>query len=370
MQHILSGVPGNKKAVDLLGPLGHCVSMTEMIPMFDPDVRRPMRLLKACPVYAPSPLTELSLDDGTPLLVKDEAHRMNLGSFKAMGGVYAVACLIDEAWQAAGNAPLNAADYASDAVRVFAADMTFVCASAGNHGLSVAAGAKIFGAKARIHLSAEVPPGFDARLVEVGAEPVRSGATYEDSIAAAIKDADDNGAIHLADGSWPGYTHPPSLVMEGYTVIAEEMRDVFSAGDMPWPSHVYLQAGVGGLAGGMTAMIRRNWDVQPVITIVEPEAAACLMRSAEAGAPARADGPVSNMGRLDCKEPSILAHNLLSVSDVNYVTVSDADADRAAEWLGARGLGTTPSGAAGLAGLWASDETPERPLIIVSEGAV
>ncbi len=344
--------------------------MTEPIPRFDPDAAQPRALLAACPVYAPSPLVDLRLDDGTPLMAKDETHRMNLGSFKALGGVYAVARLIEERWRQVGGPALRPEDYVSDNVKSFAAGMTFVCASAGNHGLSVAAGARVFGAKARIHLSDEVPEGFAARLTEIGAEVVRSGATYEDSITAAIADADAHGAIHLADGSWPGYTHAPSLVMEGYTVMAEEMRDTFTAGQMPWPSHVYLQAGVGGFAAAITAMIRRNWDVQPEIVIVEPTAAACLMRSAEAGHPTRADGPVSTMGRLDCKEPSILAHGLLSRSDVSHAAVTDDDAARAAAWLGERGLGTTPSGAAGLAGLWAAADVPARPLIVVSEGAV
>ncbi len=344
--------------------------MSDDFPPFAPDVSRPLGLLAACPVYAPTPLVTRDLDDGTPLLIKDETQRMNLGSFKALGGVYAVARLIDDAWQADGGAPLTPGDYTLDAVRARARDLTFVCASAGNHGLSVAAGARVFGAKARIHLSAEVPESFAQRLRDIDADVVRSGATYEDSIAAAIADADAADAIHLADGSWPGYTDAPALVMEGYTVMAEELCELFAAQAAPWPTHVYLQAGVGGLAAAMTAMIRRTWDVQPQIVIVEPDAAACLMRSADAGAPVRADGPVSNMGRLDCKEPSLLAVEVMQRSDVSYVTVSDDDAAAAAVWLTDRDLATTPSGAAGLAGLWADNAAPRHPLIIVSEGAV
>jgi diaminopropionate ammonia-lyase len=101
------------------------------------------------------------------------------------------------------------------------------------------------------------------RLSAKGAEVVRSGAVYEDSIAAAIADAEATGAIHLADGSWPGYTEPPRLVMEGYTVMAEETARDLRSGEMAWPSHVYLQAGVGGMAAAVAAMIRSNWAVQP-----------------------------------------------------------------------------------------------------------
>ena len=114
----------------------------QTIPAFQPDPARPLALLAACPVYQPTAVLQLAGPDGGPLLVKDETNRMNLGAFKALGGVYAVARLIDEAWVAAGHAPLQPQDYMKDEVRNFASSMTFVCASAGNHGMAVAAGAR------------------------------------------------------------------------------------------------------------------------------------------------------------------------------------------------------------------------------------
>ncbi len=341
----------------------------QTIPGFNPDPDRPRALLAACPVYAPTPLMTLAGPDGGPLVVKDETNRMNLGAFKALGGVYAVARLIDEAWTAAGNPPLEPQDYMSDAVRAFAGGMTFVCASAGNHGMAVAAGARIFGARSRIFLAKDVPAGFETRLRErQGAEVVRAGDTYEQSVEAAKRNAEDTGAILLADGSWPGYVHPPSLVMEGYTAMAEELRESFEASG-EWPSHVFLQAGVGGIAGAITHMIRANWAVQPQIIIVEPDAAPCLLESHKAGRPVAVQGPSSNMGRLDCKEPSIIAHGIMQRCDVRFELVSDGEAADAARWLGEHGLGTTPSGAAGLAGLLRHGPCP-RPLIIVTEGTV
>lgn len=340
------------------------------LPDFQPDPSRPRALLAACPVYAPTPLKTLTGPDGGLLLAKDETNRMNLGAFKALGGVYAVARLIDEAWVAAGNAPLAPQDYMSEPVRAFASAITFVCASAGNHGMAVAAGARIFGAKARILLARDVPASFETRLRDSqGAEVVRAGDTYEESVAAAKQDAASTGAILLADGSWPGYVHPPWLVMEGYTVMAEELRESFEAGEAQWPSHVFLQAGVGGIAGAITHMIRANWAVQPEIIIVEPEAAPCLLESHKAGKPVAVQGPASNMGRLDCKECSIIAHGIMQRCGVQFMLVSDEESTQAAGWLGQRGLGTTPSGAAGLAGL-IKHGACERPLIVVTEGAV
>ncbi len=295
------------------------------------------------------------------MLVKDETKRMNLGAFKALGGVYAVARIIDDAWQAAGNDPLGPDDYMSDAVKAFAADMTFVCATAGNHGMAVAAGARIFGAQARIFLAREVPAGFETRLKETqNAQVVRAGDDYAQSLDAAKADATETGAILLADGSWPGYSERPLLIMEGYTVIAEELRETFEqSGD--WPSHVFLQAGVGGIAGAVTHMIRENWAVQPEIIVVEPNEAPCLTESHAAGYPVQVTGGVSNMGRLDCKEPSLIAFGIFERTGVHFMTVTDAEAQDAASRLTSQGIATTPSGAAGLAGLKAFGEV-ERPL--------
>ncbi len=189
-----------------------------------------MHMLCMCPAYESSPLFRKELN-GISFWLKDESNRMGLGAFKALGGVYAVLQLIigDD---------LDASEISLEIIKQKAANMTFVCASAGNHGMAVAAGAKIFGAKARIHLSATVPADFTQRLEEKGAEVIHSGENYEESVQAAIEDADSNGFIHLADGSWPDYTEPPRLVMEGYTVIAEEMRIVFEENSRSGP-HMY-----------------------------------------------------------------------------------------------------------------------------------
>ncbi len=329
------------------------------------DATRPAALLAACPVYAPSPFGVLRMG-GHDMLVKDETDRMNLGAFKAVGGVYAVARLIEGHL----NREVAPQEFTSDAVRAAAADLTFICASAGNHGLSVAAGARLFGARAQIVLSDTVDESFAQRLRAKGADVIRAGATYEESVAAAVRIAADTGAIHLADGSWPGYTEAPLRVMEGYTIIAEEMRATLEAsGD--WPDHVYLQAGVGGLAAAMAQMIRRNWAQQPRITVVEPEAAPCLRDSIAAGEILTVAGPVSEMGRLDCKTPSMLAYHILGACADDYVTVSEAEAWAAVETAGQAGVATTPSGAAGLAAALrtqASAEPDQRPLVILSEG--
>jgi diaminopropionate ammonia-lyase len=136
--------------------------------------------------------------------------------------------------------------------------------------------------------------------------------------------------------------------MEGYTVISEEMcQEFLQKGD--WPTHVFLQAGVGGLAAAITSHIRERWETQPRIIVVEPQTAPCLYESVKLGQLTKADGPVSSMGRLDCKEPSLLAFNILKELADDFVCVSDESALDAAKFLATEKILTTPSGAAGLA---------------------
>ncbi|MCR9257870.1 MAG: pyridoxal-phosphate dependent enzyme [Alphaproteobacteria bacterium] len=338
--------------------------------LFSPDPAHPLALLAACPAYAETPLREIAPPGLPSLLVKDETARMGLGSFKALGGVYAVARHLAEAYGARTGTVPAPSDHTGAPFREAAAETTFVCASAGNHGLSVAAGARIFGAKARIHLAATVPESFADRLRGKDAQVVRSGSVYDEAVAIALKDAEETGAILLADGSWPGYTRLPAWVMEGYTVIPEELRRHFAATGR-WPTHVFVQAGVGGIAAAMAHQIRAHWPAATEIVVVEPSAARCLAASHAAGKPVTADGPVSNMSRLDCKDPSLLAFHALEAAGVRYTDVSDDEAEEAVRDLRALGIGTSPSGAAGLAGL-RKTALPEgaRPLIVATETVI
>ncbi|KAA2314728.1 diaminopropionate ammonia-lyase [Pseudooceanicola sediminis] len=328
---------------------------------------RPLAMLGNCPAYAATPLGEnptLSALGHARVLVKDETARMRLGSFKALGGTYAIAQMIADA---SGDS-----DLMSDTARAAAAQMTFITASAGNHGLSVAAGARILGAHAVIVLDSTVPAGFATRIAAMGAEVLRVPGGYEDAVAHAMTTADAQGWLLLADGSWPGYLDRPALIMEGYTVLAEECRQQFATtGD--WPSHVFLQAGVGGLAAAVAGHIRALWDVQPVITVVEPDRAPCLRISVAAGRPVTATGARSNMGRLDCKDASLLAFDALRHDADHFVTITDAQADAAVTQFARAGLQTTPSGAASLAGMLAADLPADLPagaiaLVIATEG--
>jgi diaminopropionate ammonia-lyase len=332
--------------------------------LFRSEPDRPMAMLRQCPAYQATQLRQLpelaeELGIGA-LTVKDETQRMRLGSFKALGGVFAIAQMLQDA--------SGTTDLTGETVRKVAAGMTFITASAGNHGLSVAAGARIFGARGIIVLSSSVPEGFAERIRKAGSDVIRVEGSYEDSVQYAIEAADKHGWLLLADGSWEGYTERPALIMEGYTVLAEECRLAFEDSGT-WPTHVFLQAGVGGLAGAVAAHIRDHWAVQPQIIVVEPKAAPCLLKSVEAGKLTRADGPESNMGRLDCKDASLIAFDALRRDADLFVTISDAEAREAACLYAAQEIFTTPSGAAPLAALKNLQPGPNaRCLLIATEG--
>lgn len=288
-------------------------------------------LLGSCPAHAGTPLADATaLAPVAALLVKDERGRMELGSFKALGAAYVIA---REAAETGAPGPESLAG------------RTYVTASAGNHGMSVAAGARIFGAQAVIYLAETVPAGFARRLNEKGAEVVVEGADYAASMSAAMGAARENGWTLLSDSSWEGYTDIPHTLMEGYLQMAAEAVEQCPEP----PTHIFLQAGVGGLAGAVAAFARAAWGDAPRIVVVEPEAAPALQASIRAGRAVFADGPDSSMGRLDCKEPSLIALNGLARDADDFLTLTDAEVEAWLPAMTGAGLATTPSGGAGFA---------------------
>ena len=326
------------------------------IPLPSNDAARPQEMLTRCPAAAQTPLiaVEVLAQEVAvgALWIKDERGRMGLGSFKALGAAYVVA---------------------HDASAGRAAGRTYVTASAGNHGMSVAAGAAAFGAQSVVYIAETVPEAFAQRLAAQGAKVVREGVIYEESMAAAQAAAEDNGWDLLSDSSWPGYTERPHRLMEGYLVL---MAEAIAQIPAP-PSHIFLQAGVGGLATACAALARTVWGDAPRIIVVEPEAAPALHGSISAGKAVETSGPVSEMGRLDCKMPSLIALKGLARDADAYALISEAEGQAGADQAQAAGLASTPSGAAGLAALCALSpdqraalglDGEARVLCILSEG--
>jgi diaminopropionate ammonia-lyase len=223
-----------------------------------------------------------------------------------------------------------------------------------------------------VFIAESVPESFAQRLRQKGAEVIRQGAVYEEAMQGALEAGQRNQWQLIADTSWDDYLEVPRLIYQGYTALAEECRQQFEA-VREWPDRVFLQAGVGGMAAAVAAHIRQSWTTQPQINIVEPTAAPCLARSVAAGKLVDVNGPVSNMGRLDCKQASLLTFESLRHTADAFIEVEDKEAEDSTILLQKHGVNSTPSGTAGLAGLIKSiglDNIPKSShcLIIVSEG--
>jgi diaminopropionate ammonia-lyase len=286
--------------------------------------------------------------------VKDEGFRLGLGSFKALGGSYAVIRLVlEEAGRQLGR-PVDIAELQTPEVRAVAAKMTVSCATDGNHGRSVAQGAALVGAKATIFVHSSVSDERVAAIARYGAEMIRAGCTYDDSVAEASRVAAERGWIIVSDTSWPGYERIPGLVMQGYTtMVREALRQLPEP-----PTHVFVQAGVGGVAAAVAGHLAIVLgEKRPTFVVVEPERAACIFETARAGHPVKIEhGEPTVMAMLECYEPSLVAWRVLSRVADGFMTVDEEDAIAVMNRL-ARPTGGDPaivageSGGVGLAGL-------------------
>jgi diaminopropionate ammonia-lyase len=268
---------------------------------------------------------------------KDEGGRFGLGSFKALGGAYAVLRQI----RAAGRPPK---------------DIVVTCATDGNHGRSVAWGAQRFGCGCVIYIHETVSEGRARAIAAYGAEIRRVPGTYDDAVRQAARDAAANGWIVVSDTSYPGYTDIPRDVMQGYAVMVDE---ALSALVEP-PTHVFVQAGVGGLAAAVCGHL---WEAlgerRPRTIVVEPDRAACLFESARRGEASNIGGALDTaMAGLACGETSLLAWEILEEGAADYLTVTD-EAAFAAMRLLAPDIVAGESAVAGLAGLLVAAARPE-----------
>jgi diaminopropionate ammonia-lyase len=314
--------------------------------------------------------------------VKDEGFRLGLGSFKALGGAYAVVRLVLEQAARQLGRPVGFDAMSSLEVRAVAAGMTVTCATDGNHGRSVAQGAQFIGARAVIFVHGGVSESRVAAIARFGAEMVRVAGTYDDSVAEAARVGAARGWTVVSDTSWPGYERIPGLVMQGYTAI---VREALRA--LPAPTHVFVQAGVGGIAAALAAHLAIVLgDRRPTFVVVDPARAACIFETARAGHPVKIPhGEPTVMAMLECYEPSPVAWRVLARVADAFMTVEDADAVTVMNRL-ARPAGDDPaivageSGGAGLAGAIRAAADPEiraqlgldgasRVFAVITEGA-
>ena len=342
--------------------------------------------LAACPAHRPTPLATLpglaaNLGIGA-LYLKDEGRRLGLKSFKALGGAYAVMRLALERASARLGRGLAPAELHAPDVRAAIDGLVVACATDGNHGRAVAAGARLSGCRSVVFVHEGVSAARADAIAAHGARIVRVPGGYDASVVEAARRAAEAGWTVVSDTSREGDEAIPLTVMQGYTVMIGEALDALGTP----PTHVFVQAGVGGVAAAVAAHVRARLGDGPRIVVVEPERAACVMASARAGRPMGvAHGPSTVMAMLECHEASPIAIELLLPLADAYVSLPDEAAIAAMRRL-ARPVSGDPaivageSGGAGFAGLVHCLADPgargalglgpaSRVLCLVTEGA-
>ncbi len=324
------------------------------------------RAVAQWPGYAPTPLAALpglaaSLGLGR-LWYKDEAFRFGLGSFKALGGPYALLRQVRAVLGRAGipEADTGVADLVARRHEMLTRGLTVTTATDGNHGRAVAWGAALFGCRCVVFVHERVSAGRVEAIAAFGAEVRRVPGTYDDSVRRAAREAAERGWVVISDISYPGYVDIPRDVMHGYGVMQDEVAAQLPAGEPP-PTHVLVHAGVGAWAASLCARQWQFWgDRRPRFIVVEPAKADCLFRSAGAGRPVAVEGELDTvMAGLACGEPSLLAWEVLSAGADDFMTIDDEWALAAMRRLAEGTGGDAPrvageTGAAGLAGLLAA----------------
>ena len=239
--------------------------------------------------YQPTPLLnlgklskELKIRN---IFYKDESQRFHLKSFKALGGAYAVEKVAKEN-----------------------REITISTATAGNHGRSVAWGSQKLGLKCKIFISEYVSEARADEMRKLDAEIIRVKGNYEKSLEACISNSKVNGWKIVQDVAWKNYETVPKLTMAGYSMMIKEI----STQTDQYITHVFLQAGVGGMASGAIAGIAKYFKRIPKIIIVEPENADCVLKSIDKGALQKVDiKKESIMGGMSCGEVSLIPWRIL-----------------------------------------------------------
>jgi diaminopropionate ammonia-lyase len=329
---------------------------------------RALHEMRTWPGYCVSPLWDLpgmARQLGVASLnCKDETHRFGLGSFKALGGAYAAGLALARQ-TSAQNPP------------------TLCCATDGNHGRSVAYAARRHGCRCVIFVHEHALESKLAPMQALGAEVIRVAGSYDDSVDYAKRIATEKGWMLISDTSGDVSDPVAAEIMQGYGIMILEAADQLSG---RLPTHVFVQAGVGGLAAAVAGCFAdRAAADRPAIIVVEPEAAACVMASAEHQRSYRIAGDLNtNMAMLSCGETSAPAWAILQRRADAFMAVSDEAAAEAAASMACspdipEGLAITPSAAAGLAGVIAAAQDPaiasrldlndnSRVLIFATEG--
>ena len=332
------------KPIEII-PIRHNGAPCDLSAFDESAARAAQACHRALPGYAETPLRDLkglaALLGVKGFLVKDESSRFGLNAFKALGGSYAIRALLRDEPQ------------------------TFVTATDGNHGRGVAWAARVLGQRAVVYM----PRGSaQERLDNIRAQGAQAeilDMPYDDAVRYARRQAEERGWTLVQDTSWPGYTEIPLRIMQGYTTMGLEILNALGERR---PTHVFLQAGVGSMAGAMAGFFANVYgENRPRVIVVEPYTADCIYRTTEAGDGAlhSCDGESMRtiMAGLCCGEPCPIAWDVLRSCADFALRMTDNVAATGMRVLGNPAAGDAPivSGESGASGAGAAFELMTNP---------
>lgn len=287
------------------------------------------------PQYSQTPLADLSTLAGhlgvKGVFVKDESYRFGLNAFKVLGGSYAIGVYLANLL-GKDISQLSYAELISPQTKAAVGDITFYTTTDGNHGRGVAWAANKLGQKSVVCMPAGSSPTRLANIRKEGAEAYITSTNYDDTVrsTAALAAADPHGVM-VQDTAWPGYTEIPGWIMQGYSTLASEADQQLKAQGLT-PTHVFIQAGVGSLAGAVQGYFTNAYqDACPTTVIIEASAADNLYRSALAGQLVAVGGDLKTiMAGLACGEGNVISWEILKNKAGYFVSAPD--------WVSAQGM--------------------------------
>jgi len=247
------------------------------------------------------------------IFYKDESKRFHLKSFKALGGAYAV-----------------------EKITKGKKNLVISSATAGNHGRSVAWGAQRLGLQCKIFVSQYVSESRVKEIEKFGADVIRVRGNYENSLNECKKLSKKNNWIIVQDVSTKNYSHVPLLTMAGYSIMIKEI----SKQTTHYITHIFLQAGVGGMAAGVVAGVAKYFKRIPKIIIVEPDGADCVLQSIKSKKLKKIKiKKESIMGGMSCNEMSLIPWHVLKKASDCCITVNDSKVPKTVAMLKDKKLG-------------------------------
>ena len=303
------------------------------------EVNKARAFHKSIPQYQETPLADLKKmaeELGlAKVCVKDESYRFGLNAFKVLGGSYAIAKYIA---QKCGKdiAQMPYSVLISPETKQAVGPITFYSATDGNHGRGVAWAANKLGQKCVIRMPVGSTEVRRQNIENEGAECTIESVNYDDCVRMVAKEASRNeNDVVVQDTAWEGYEEIPSWIMQGYSTMVDEANEQFQER----PTHVFVQAGVGSLAGGVVGYFTNKYpENPPIMCVVEAEPAACLYKGAVAG-----DGEIRTcdgemptiMAGLCCGEPNITSWDILKNHVTAFLAVDDSIAGKGMRMLNA-----------------------------------